>query len=205
MKLTHRKLAARPECRASTDPAAPGNKLAGYAAKFSVESEVLYDADVLVDALGNPLPFIEVLDPHVFDRTLRELPDVRALYNHDTSAVLGRTKSGTLRLSLDDEGLGFEDDLPDTIDGQRARVLVGRGDIDGCSFGFVVLRDDFVERPGLPHLRTLFDVDLFEISIAVAFPAYPDSDVSLRTGRSRGTSPSPTPRLDHARRRLLVG
>lgn len=203
MKLTQRRLASDPEIVESTNPDLPYGKLVGYAAKFGVESEVLYDPEVIKDAKGNPLPFIEVLDLHVFDRTLHELPDVRALHNHDTSAVLGRTKSGTLRIRLDDVGLGFEDDLPGNVDGQRAHTQVKRKDVDGCSFGFVVLEDELVARPGLPHLRTLFDVDLFEISIAVTFPAYTQTEVSVRT-KTRGTDPLTTPRLDHFRRRLLV-
>lgn len=204
MTLIQRRLALPPTVRASGDPAKPGSKLAGYAARFGVESSVLYDCSIYCDPDGQPLPFVEVLDRGVFDRTLRDMPDVRALYNHDTSAVLGRTASGTLRLSVDDEGLLFEDDLPDTIDGQRARELVRRGDIDGCSFGFSIVRNQLTQRSGLPAVHTIFDVDLYEISIAVAFPAYPQTDVALRT-KDRGRTAPHTPFLDHARLRLKVG
>ena len=204
MKLTTRKLASAPEVRASTDPASPGNKLVGYAARFNCESEVLYDVEVLKDAKGNPLPFVEVLDPGVFERTLRERPDVRALYNHDTSALLGRTKSGTLTLAIDPVGLLFDDLLPRSVDGWRAAELVGRGDIDGCSFGFQIVRNQLVERAGMPALHTVIDVDLYEVSIAVTFPAYPQTVVVAMRTRNRGTTPTPTPRLDQCRRRLRV-
>jgi HK97 family phage prohead protease len=205
MILTHRRLASAPKVRDSTDAdASPGDKLGGYAAMFRVPSQVLFDATIYRDKDGNPLPFVEVLDTAVFDRTLREMPDVRALYNHNTDALLGRTMSGTLRISTDADGLLFEDDLPDTVDGQRARVLVGRGDIDGCSFGFGIVDDSLEERDGQPALHTIFDVDLYEISIAVTFPAYLQTTVSVRT-RTRGMKPPiTTPRLDHYRRRLKV-
>lgn len=60
--------------------------------------------------------------------------DVTALINHDPSQLLGRTASGTLRLSSDEHGLRFELDLPDTSLGRDVRTLVQRGDIRGMSF-----------------------------------------------------------------------
>jgi HK97 family phage prohead protease len=196
MKLEQRKLASPPEVRAG-EGGAP-NKLVGYALKFGVESCILCDPNV-----NGGRPFVEVLDPKVLDRTLRESPDVRALYNHDTSAVLGRTLSGTLTLEVDDVGLSYVDELPATIDGERARVLVGRGDIDGCSFGFIVVEDSIEDRGDEPALRTLLDIDLHEISIAVTFPAYESTIVQLRTSRTvRATTA--TPRLARARRALML-
>lgn len=199
MKLEIRKLAGA-SVRAGDEAAGP-NRLAGYAAKFGAESAVLCDRNV-----NDGRPFVEVIDPAAFDRTLRELPDVRALYNHDTGAVLGRTKSGTLSLSVDADGLAFACELPDTEDGRRAKVLVGRGDIDGCSFGFVVLEDRIEDRgPDLPALRTLLDVELHEVSIAVAFPAYEATEVSLRARRTHRPATAPaTPRLARARRLLQL-
>jgi HK97 family phage prohead protease len=138
--------------------------LSGYAATFN---------DLSLDLGG----FREFLRPGAFTRTLAE-NDIRALYNHDTSAVLGRTKSGTLRLVENDRGLSFQLDLPNT---QLARDLmesVRRGDIDGCSFGFQVRQDQWNDVEGTPT-RELIDLDLHEISI-VAYPAYPSTEVALR-------------------------
>jgi len=173
-----------------------GGKLAGYAAKFGRESGVLTEPN-----FNRGDPFVEVIRAGAFARSLRE-NDVRALYNHDTNHVLGRTKSGTLRLSEDSIGLRFELDLPDTGAGRDVREMVARGDIDGCSFGFNVVEDEVSVRDDGTTLRTLVEVDLHEVSPAVAWPAYESSEVALRA-RARGREPS-TPRLALARRKLQL-
>lgn len=166
------------------------NRLVGYAAKFNAESSPLFDF--------GPEGFVEVIAPGAFSRTLRENPDIRALYNHDTSIVLGRTKSGTLKLAEDATGLAFEVDLPDTQAARDVREMIRRGDISGCSFGFFTVEEDLKLREGLPMLRTLIDIELIEISPAVAFPAYDSSEVALRR-RGQALPPSRT-RLITARR-----
>lgn len=105
--------------------------------------------------------------------------DVRALWNHDSSIVLGRTTSKTLRISEDEYGLNFEVDLPDTQAGRDARVSIERGDVDGVSFGFEVLEDK-VDRSGDEIIRTLLSVNLFEVS-PCTFPAYLSSNVEARS------------------------
>ena len=170
-------------------------KLIGYAAKFNAQSEPL------TDPLSGAT-FVELIAPGAFARTLRESPDVRALYNHNTSHVLGRVKSGTLRLWEDEVGLRFEVDLPDTSFAFDLKESVRRGDIDGCSFGFVC-RDDSITRVGDTVVRTLLDIELYEISTGVAFPAYPATVVSLRS-RIPGASPPSTPLLNAARRKLAL-
>jgi len=183
----------------------PAAALAGYAAMFGVESCEMWDID-LVDEDGEPFPFVEIIDPAAFDRTLHDKPDVRALFNHDTSSVLGRTKSGTLALSVDEVGLVFVCQIPDTQVGRDVRTLVARGDIDGCSFGFRVVKSKVTHRDGQPSIRTLLEVELFEISPAVTFPAYEQTEVALRARKARASKIAArlTPRLDHSRRQLSV-
>src|SRR5690625_3155533 len=91
-------------------------RIVGYAAKFDRAS-------------GDLGGFTEIIRRGAFAKTIQEA-DVRALWNHDSNYVLGRSKSGTLRLVEDDEGLRIEVDPPDT---QWARDLVKsieRGDVD---------------------------------------------------------------------------
>ncbi|USK91500.1 HK97 family phage prohead protease [Rossellomorea marisflavi] len=119
----------------------------------------------------------EIIMPGAFVRSMSG--DIRALFNHNWDHVLGRTKNGTLKLEEDDRGLKFEVALPNT---SAARDLVSsmeRGDIDQCSFGFWVDNgretwDYSVE----PALRTLHEVELYEISI-VSLPAYEDTEAAL--------------------------
>lgn len=137
-------------------------KITGYAAVFNSPSE--------------DMGFIEKVDPHAFDDTLTD--DVRALWNHNADAVLGRTKSGTLRLSVDAKGLKYEIDPPDT---QAARDLITsmkRGDVDSSSFGFIT-NDDKWDYSTTPPTRTLLNVSLMDVS-PVTYPAYPASSSEAR-------------------------
>lgn len=121
--------------------------------------------------------YIERVAPGAFDAALAS--DVRALVDHDWGRVIGRTKSGTLRLSVDARGLLAEIDVPDTTEGRDLMVLVERGDISGMSFGFRVTKQEWDESGETP-VRTILGVDLFEVS-AVAFPAYEDTTLAKRS------------------------
>lgn len=99
--------------------------IAGYAAVFNSDSE----------DLGG---FTEQIAPGAFDEVLASKPDTRCLWNHDTSALLGRTTSGTLKLSVDARGLHYDCEAPDTTIGRDVLVLTERGDISQSSFGFIV-------------------------------------------------------------------
>jgi HK97 family phage prohead protease len=124
--------------------------------------------------------WFEMVAPTAFTRTLDENPDVLCLYSHDTSLVLGRTSSGTLTISTDAKGLKFECILPKTTAAADLIVLVERGDVSGCSFGFVCVADVWSEDSTGRYIRTLLDVDLYEIT-ATALPAYDDTSLSLRS------------------------
>lgn len=160
MTLERRALVATPELRASET----GKTIAGYAALFNDETDI-----------GGM--FREQIAPGAFKDTLDG--DIRALVDHDTGRVIGRTKAGTLRIKEDDKGLAVEIDLPDTTDGRDLAVSLERGDISGMSFGFRVTHDEWDESSN-PPTRTIHKVDLFEVS-AVAFPAYDNTELALRS------------------------
>jgi len=146
-----------------------GNRtLTGYAVKWEKKSQVL----------GFFRKFREQFKRGSFADSLGK-DDQRFLWSHDVSKVLGRKKNNTLRLSEDDIGLRVELDLPKTTLGDDTYESIKRGDIDGMSFGFR-MEDHEIEEPDddLP-LRTVKKAKLLEVS-AVAFPAYPDSEVSAR-------------------------
>lgn len=138
-----------------------GRTLVGYAAVYNAVSE----------DLGG---FTERIAPGAFGNVLDA--DVRALLNHDPNQVLGRTRSGTLRLHDEQRGLRFEIDIPDSPLGENVRASVARGDIDGASFRFTVDRDSWDG-----DLRTVESVrELKDITVAT-FGAYPAASVELRT------------------------
>ena len=151
------------------------NLLRGYAARFDEPSQILFDKSVCKG------PFIEVIKPGAFARTLRENDDIRALFDHDKGCVLGRTKAGTLTLAEDQYGLEFLNPLPNTSFARDLRESMRRGDIDGCSFFGYVVKDEVELRPGQPALRTIYDIELVEITPATAFPAYLTAKAALRS------------------------
>lgn len=137
----------------------------GYALKFGTPSE----------NLGG---FIETIDKRALDGV--DLSDVRCFVDHDPTKILGRTKSETLTLEVDDVGLKFRCLLPNTTLGNDTLELVTRGDVSQCSFGFTVA-DDFWTRGGQVEHRTIKQIGrMFEISL-VSIPAYNDTDVTVAT------------------------
>ncbi len=154
----------------------PGT-IEGYAAVFNTPTE--------------DVGFREIILPGAFDRALREGHDVRALWNHNDDIVLGRTKSGTLRLVVDERGLKIENDLPDTQAGRDAMVLIKRGDVNQMSFAFRTLSDNWRSEDGA-MVRELIDLELVDVS-PVAYPAYSATVVSARALEMSKRSAEPPP------------
>jgi HK97 family phage prohead protease len=100
-----------------------GMHLEGYAALFNSRSE----------NLGG---FTETIAPGAFRASLKSRNDIKLLWNHDTGAVMGSTRAGTLALTEDERGLRVSATLPNTTHGRDAAELVKRGDVSGFSFGF---------------------------------------------------------------------
>ena len=149
------------EIRSATLSADEENqKLVGYAVKWNSPSQVLY------------CDFVESFAPKAFSDSLASGEDVRALFEHDYTKLLGRTSAGTLKLEEDSTGLRFELTPPDTTIGKDLLVSVSRGDITGMSFGFRAMEAEWnfdVE----PYQRTVIKVTVTSI------PAYPESSVEI--------------------------
>ena len=107
--------------------------------------------------------------------------DIRALTNHDTTLVLGRTKAHTLELREDSHGLwGSISINPKDADAMNLYERVKRGDVDQCSFGFDIRSEDTdIREDGSIHW-TIREVDLYEVS-ACTFPAYEETSISARS------------------------
>ena len=112
-----------------------------------------------------------------------DLTDIRALADHDTAKVLGRTKSQTLKLSVDDKGLYGEITI-NKNDSEAVNLYerVKRGDIDQCSFGFNILDETMDTRADGSTKWTITEIELFEVSV-VTFPAYADTSVEARSAQ----------------------
>ena len=141
-------------------------KAIGYAALFNTAADI-----------GGA--FEEYIEPGAFDEA--DMSDVRALFNHDPNMLLARTASGTLRLSIDQKGLRYEFDIPDTNAGRDLRELLRRGDISQSSFGFSIAEEDWEERRGMKSKRKIKKIKrLYDVS-PVTFPAYQETSVALRS------------------------
>lgn len=151
------------ECRAEASE--NGKRIRGYAIVFDSRS---------VDLGG----FYEFIAPEAVDRTLNEGLDVRALVDHDSGKVIGRTRAGTLTLRKDARGLRIEVE-PDTDISYANDIMraVARGDVSGMSFGFRALADEWNYDDKTP-VRTVTDMRISEVSI-VTFPAYQATDVAV--------------------------
>ena len=143
-----------------------GRRVGGYAALF----------DSLSADLGG---WFEVVKPGAFTRSLLSV-DVVALHHHKPELILGRSSAGTLRLNVDQRGLAFEIDLPNSTAGSDVLESITRGDLTGASFAFTVPHngDRWTTQNG-KRVRELLDVDLHDISVT-ARPAYPDTEVARR-------------------------
>jgi HK97 family phage prohead protease len=181
------------DLKVETRDGGQARRIVGHAAVFD-RWTTLYESPVFV--------WKEVVRPGAFRAVIAERSDVRALWNHDARYILGRTASGTLRLSEDALGLLSDIDPPDT---QTVRDLVltpiARGDVSQMSFAFAVRRSaetKRVDEDGISVVdyggervttrregsrvveeRELFGVNLFDVS-PVTYPAYEATDVSLR-------------------------
>lgn len=120
----------------------------------------------------------ESIAPGAFDNTLAG--DVRALINHDTTLVLGRTKAHTLDLRQDEHGLWGDITInPNDGDAVNLYERVKRGDVDQCSFGFEIVNEETDFRDDGSIHWTIREVNLFEVS-ACTFPAYEETNISAR-------------------------
>lgn len=120
----------------------------------------------------------EIISRGAFDGTLGN--DIRALWNHNSQYVLGRSKSGTLELKTDDKGLYATVRLPNTQYARDLYELVDRGDVDQCSFGFNILAEDLEELASGGYRWRINEIDLHEVSV-VTFPAYENTSVAARS------------------------
>jgi uncharacterized protein len=164
----------RVELRAGDEDGAPGREIFGYAAVFGSPSR----------NLGY---FVERSAPTFLDKACADgWPGAGAgvvcRYNHSDDYLLGTTRGGTLKLSLDNKGLKYSAILPETR--SDVRELAARGDLNGSSYAMVVNPDGGCEwsydDTGVVQ-RTLLEAQLIDVAPVGAPAAYPSATVGLRS------------------------
>ena len=139
----------------------------GYFIKFNEEAKIMEG-------------MYEEVSPGSLDLSLKE-NDIRCLFNHEHGMVLGRTGNQTTELRVDAKGLYGKIKI-NRDDKQAMDILarIERGDINSCSFGFNIRKEEIQNRDDGSVKFVLKDIDLREVSI-VTFPAYPTTSIQSRT------------------------
>lgn len=165
-------------------------KMVGHAALFDVETDNGW--------------FREMIAPGAFKESI-QADDVRALFNHDANFVLGRNTAGTLKLHEDEVGLAIEIDPPDTQWARDLMTSMERGDISQMSFGFEIRSSqdqEWREEEGKKDLRIVKRAKLWDVS-PVTFPAYPDTDIAVRSHQEWKSRDKPVPWRNSLMRKLF--
>lgn len=162
---------------------APSRTITGYAILFNTPSVPLWEDD--------EEEACEVIAPEAVTREFLDGCDVKMTMFHDRQLILARSKNGTgtLTYSVDERGVAFSFDAPNTADGDKALELVRRGDISGCSFAF---RTHYYDRAYVERSAERVDgktkitytvrsmIGIYDFTLA-ADPAYPDTNCEAET------------------------
>lgn len=192
--------------REAAEDEAPSRTITGYAILFNVPSAPLWSDE---DSEAR-----EVIAPEAVTKDVLDAQDIKMTMFHDRQLILGRSNkgAGTLSYTVDDKGVAFEFDAPNTIDGDKALELVRRGDISGCSFAFTThyYDSDFVERQsevapnGVNKItyRVKAVTGIYDFTLAVD-PYYPDTSVEAREFAKelkREQTPEPDPKQEEEKK-----
>lgn len=178
-KIINRTLHAPAELRVreAGEGEAPSRVITGYAILFGVPSDPLYEDEAE--------EWREVIAPEAVTQALLDGSDIKMTMFHDRQLILARSKNGegTLKYGIDEKGVYFEFEAPNTVDGDKALELVRRGDISGCSFAYTTYYydDAFVSRSviavngkSIVTYTVKVITGIYDFTLA-ADPAYPDT------------------------------
>lgn len=172
----------RPMIREVAEGEVQSRTIEGYAIIFDVESRILKDID------GLPY-YREIIEPGaITEERLKEM-DIKMTMFHNREKILARSRNGegTLKLSVDDVGVKYSFEAPNTVDGDTAIELVKRGDLSGSSFIFWVGMNDLTREKGkdgifIHRVKNIQRID--DMTIA-ADPAYEQTSVAAREAYSQ--------------------
>ena len=171
------------EIRSFGGDAAPkieGRTIEGYAIVFNQRSEVMLDWS----AEEGVRRFVEVVSPTAISDNLLQQSDIKALVEHNRQRLLARYNKGrgTLELAIDEHGLRYKFDAPNTADGDYAVEMVSRGDISGSSFAFRVKNEDTTwVKDGKLWVRTINKFSSIHDVTITTDPAYTQTEVNVRS------------------------
>lgn len=155
---------------------AESRRIEGYALVWGVRSRVIRKRGQR---------FVEIIEKGAITEELLQRSDVKCVFNHDPEALLARYNrgEGTLKLTLDEVGLHYSFDAPNTVDGDKVLELVRRGDLGGSSFMFATNGDKGVRyyRENGELMRSVDEIALLADVSPVIDPAYTQTSVEARS------------------------
>lgn len=171
------------EIRSFTDLGAPkvtGRTVEGYAIVFNQESRVMYDRE-------KKRAFVEIIEKDAVTDELLRACDIKALLEHNKERLLARCFRGvgSLALEIDEYGLKYRFEAPNTVDGDFAVEMISRGDIFGSSFAYYTDDKDkakvtYSMKDGL-LVRSVHKIDRISDISPVSNPAFFGTDVTVRS------------------------
>lgn len=162
----------------------------GYAIVFNQQSRQLYDK-------ASKKVFTEIIDPRAVTKTFLDDQDVKMLYNHSNDMLLARSTYGfgTLSYEIDEYGVKYRFEMPNTTVGNDVLELIRRGDVWGCSFAFSYAKDGVRdEKRNGQNFRTVIQMASIDDFSIVVDPAYLGTYVTTR----EFLAPEEEPKVDMA-------
>ena len=162
----------------------------GYAIVFNQQSRQLYDK-------ASKKVFTEIIDPRAVTKTFLDDQDVKMLYNHSNDMLLARSTYGigTLSYEIDEYGVKYRFEMPNTTVGNDVLELIRRGDVWGCSFAFSYAKDGVRDEKRNGHnFRTVIQMASIDDFSIVVDPAYLGTYVTTR----EFSAPEEEPKVDMA-------
>lgn len=151
-------------------------KVEGYAIVFNQPSRQLYDK-------SSRKVFTEIIDPRAITKTFLDEQDVKMLFNHSNDKLLARSTYGygTLSYEVDEYGVKYRFEMPNTATGNEVLEMIRRGDVWGCSFAFTYAKDGIRdEKKNSRNYRTVIQMASVDDFSIVVDPAYLGTYVSTR-------------------------
>lgn len=148
----------------------------GYAIVFNQQSRKLYDR-------ASKKVFTEVIDPRAITNAFLAEQDIKMLYNHSNDMLLARSTFGigTLAYEVDEYGVKYRFEMPNTTVGNDVLELIRRGDVFGCSFAFSYAKDGVRdEKKNGQNYRTVIQMASIDDFSIVVDPAYLGTYVCTR-------------------------
>ena len=153
-----------------------GRIVEGYAIVFNQPSRKLFDK-------ASKKVFTETIDPRAITKAFLDEQDIKVLFNHSNDMLLARSTYGygTLSYEIDDYGVKYRFEMPNTTTGNDVLEMIRRGDVFGCSFGFSYAKDGIKdEKRNGQNYRTVINMAAIDDFSIVVDPAYMGTYVCTR-------------------------